>query len=601
MNTCRLAVVGLLRCFAVSAFLASMLVGSVDGARPKMTELLPENTLGVISIPDTQELATRFMNTSTGRMSQDPEMKPIFDQLYGSMSELVGTVQDKIGLSLPEIVAIPQGEVTFAVVAVKDAPPSMVLLLDAGDHIANARKLFDRWMAMISGDENSAAKREVTIKDVKITVFDNVGNGRTIAVFEKDSTLVVGNNVDVVKGILATWNGEKGRVLSDNSNFGTIMNRCQGTQENPPQIIWFVDPINIMRSIAEQNMSLRLGVAMLPVLGLDGLSAIGGSLTYDAGQYDAVSHIHILLENPRSGIIKMIALEPGVSKPESWAPSDVASYMTVHVKVETAIKTLAPMYDSLAGEGGFSKFIEQRFSTPTGIDLEKQVIPALEGRITYITWFEKPATMVSGVTLVALKLKDTEAISKALESLTTRFEGRITRETSAGKNYFRFNIPLPPAPQPPANGPDPAQVPIPCFGIVDDYFVFTNRPSLYEKVLSTAAEGTKSLADELEFKLIENKIKRQSGGAKPVMLGFNRPVEGFRYWYDLINTDRTREALKRQGERNGFFKALDTTLQKNPLPPFEVIQRYFAPGGSMAVDDSDGLHLMGFSLRRKGD
>ena len=596
MITSRLAVAGLLRCFAGLALLAWLLVGSVNAARPKMAELLPENTLGVISIPDTQDLAVRFMNTGTGRMTQDPEMKPVVDQLYGSMTELVATLQDRIGLSLPEIVAIPQGEVTFAVVAVKDAPPAMVLLLDAGEHIANARKLFDRWMAMVMGDENTAAKREETVKDVKFTLYDNVGpNRRTIAVFEKDSTLVIGSNLDVVKGILATWNGEKGRVLSNNSNFGTIMNRCQGTQENPPQIIWFVDPINFMRSIAEENMGVRVGVAMLPVLGLDGLSAIGGSMIYDAGQYDTVSHIHVLLENPRSGIIKMIALEPGVSKPESWAPSDVAGYMTFHVKVDTAIKTLAPLYDSLAGEGGFSRMIEQRFSTPTGIDIEKQIIPALEGRITYITWFEKPATQVSGVTLVAFKLKDIDVVSKALEGLTTRFGERISRETSAGKNYFRINIPVP------QNMPEPPPVPIPCFGIVDDYLVITNRPSLYEKVLATAADGTKSLADELEFKLIENKIKRQTGGAKPVMLGFNRPVEGLRYWYDLINTDSTREALKRQAERNPFFKSLDTSLQKSPLPPFEVIQRYFAPSGSMAVDDSDGIHFMDFSLRRKGE
>ena len=110
--------------------------------------------------------------------------------------------------------------------------------------------------------------------------------------------------------------------------------------------------------------------------------------------------------------------------------------MTVHVKVDTAIKTLAPMYDSLAGEGGFSRMIEQRFSTPTGIDIEKQIIPALEGRVTYITWFEKPATQVSGVTLVAFKLKDTEAVSKALEGLTARFGERISQETSAARIIF---------------------------------------------------------------------------------------------------------------------------------------------------------------------
>ena len=92
---------------------------------------------------------------------------------------------------------------------------------------------------------------------------------------------------------------------------------------------------------------------MLPVLGLDGLAGIGGSMNIDTDQYDSISHMHVLLDNPRSGIIKMIALEPGVSKPESWVPADVAQYMTFHWKIETTLKTLAPMYDSLAGEGLF--------------------------------------------------------------------------------------------------------------------------------------------------------------------------------------------------------------------------------------------------------
>jgi len=196
---------------------------------------------------------------------------------------------------------------------------------------------------------------------------------------------------------------------------------------------------------------------------------------------------------------------------------------------------------------------------------------------------------------VAVKLKDTEAVGKVLDALAKRFDERISRQSSSGKDYYRVNIPVP------QNVPDPPPVPIPCFGIVDDYFVFTNRPSLYEKVLSTLAEDAKSLGDDLEFKLIANKIKRQSGGAKPVMLGFSRPEEGLRYWYDMINSDSTRESLKKQAQKNPFFKSLDTTLQNNPLPPFEVIRQYLAPGGSMATDDSSGLHFMSFTLRRKGE
>ncbi len=271
--------------------------------------------------------------------------------------------------------------------------------------------------------------------------------------------------------------------------------------------------------------------------------------------------------------------------------------MTVHVNFDTAIKTLAPMYDSLAGEGGFSKMIQGRFSTPLGVDFEKQILPALEGRVTYITWIEKPATLVSGVTLVAVKLKDIEPVKKAMDGLASRVGERISKQSSSGKDYYRVDIPAPRVPP----GAEPPQMPIPCFGIVEDYFVFTNRPSLYEKVLSTLAEGSKSLGDELEFKLIANKIQRQSGGARPVMLGFSRPEEGLRYWYDLINSDNTRDRLKKQAEKNPFFKSLDDTLQKTPLPPFEVIQQYLAPSGSMAVDDASGLHLMEFTMKRKGN
>ena len=75
------------------------------------------------------------------------------------------------------------------------------------------------------------------------------------------------------------------------------------------------------------------------------------------------------------------------------------------------------MVDSIAGEGYLNSMIEQRLSGPSGVDLQKQIIPALEGRITYITWIEKPITQMSAVTLVAFKLKDPEAVGKALENL----------------------------------------------------------------------------------------------------------------------------------------------------------------------------------------
>ncbi len=85
--------------------------------RPPAAKLLPENTVLCLSVANAPDAANRFMNTAMGRISQDPQMKPLIKDLYGSVTDLVANLKDQVGLSLPEILAIPQGEMTLAMVA----------------------------------------------------------------------------------------------------------------------------------------------------------------------------------------------------------------------------------------------------------------------------------------------------------------------------------------------------------------------------------------------------------------------------------------------------------------------------------------------------
>ena len=83
------------------------------------------------------------------------------------------------------------------------------------------------------------------------------------------------------------------------------------------------------------------------------------------------------------------------------------------------------------------------------------------------------------------------------------------------------------------------------------------------------------------------------------MLSFERTEESLRFAYDLANADTTRDGLKRLSSENKFFKGLDQALVDNPLPPFEVLAQYMAPGGSVMTNDETGFHYMSFVLRRK--
>ncbi len=586
---------------AASLLLVAGMVRTVSAERPPGYRLLPDTIVAMASVTDTPDLARRFMNTATGRMSQDPQLKPLIRQIAGSIVQLTAELKDNIGVSLPEILAIPQGEITAALVAPEDGPMELVALMDVGDQLSNARKPIERLFAEL--DRQGTRKTLHTVADTKLTIYHDIGpernpdgtDKRELVLFEKDATICLGTSLKVLTQMLAIWNGGEGSTAADNQKFATIMQRCSGSRGERPQIIWYADPIGIMRSIGENNTAARVGVAMLPVLGLDGLSAVGGSMIFDADPFDSIMHAHILLETPRSGVIKMVALEAGDSKPERWVPADVANYMTLHWNFQTTYKELARLFDSFQSQDALRNLLQGQVFDNLQIDFEKDLLSSLEGRLTMVTWFQQPVSLQSQNMLFAVKLKDTKVVQGVLDALATRFNQVIARREFAGKKYFKVD---PPEfrEQPPNQRP-----PLPCFGILDDYLLISNQTGIYEKALTTATEGLDSLADELDFKLMVSKISRQSGGSQPAMIFFSRPETAMKWIYDLASAEQSRTFLREQGESNPFFKSLNTALEQNPLPPFEVLKRYLAPEGAMVVDDLTGIHYTAFALRRKLD
>jgi hypothetical protein len=112
---------------------------------------------------------------------------------------------------------------------------------------------------------------------------------------------------------LKTWAGTAvdngpGQVLADNISFNSIMSRCAGAVDDPPQITYFVDPIELVRTVARGSVAAT-GLALIPVLGLDGVKGVGGSLTFASGEYDDLQHLHVLLDNPR-GRRQLLAKSP---------------------------------------------------------------------------------------------------------------------------------------------------------------------------------------------------------------------------------------------------------------------------------------------------
>lgn len=601
-------------CLAWLSLLVLAAASPVRAERPTAPYLLPEKTLAYLRITDTRDFVARFNETMIGRMSNDEQVRPLVSKLYGSAAELFGRVQDQVGLPLEKILAIPQGEICIAVLAPDKGPPQIVALIEVGDQLRSAQKLLDR--AAEEMEKNGTTKTTEAVGDTKLNIYDPPGNQpEAIVQFEKDGVIAIATSVDAAKQLLTFWSGQKPTKdgqeiasLADNRKFTSIMNRCGGTKDERPQITFYVDPIELVRTIARGNAGLQTGMAFLPMLGLDGVQGLGGSMFLNAGEFDSIQHIHLLLDNPRSGVVKALALTAGDSTPEPFVPNDVLTYMTFHWDVPTTYKEVDRLLATFQGEGALARLTKSRISEPLGLDFDKDLIGAMEGRFSYFSWVEKPVRLNSQTQMLAIKLKDANAFRGTLEQIFAKFPDAAEKKSFGSTNYYRIKTPNNPNQNPVLEIQRQRnqqrvqmglRLPEPCLAILGDYLVGSDSSALIHQAITTQSDASKSLANELDFKLIASKISRQVGGNKPGMVVFNRPEESLRFLYDLATADETRNALNARSGENEFFKTIDGALKEHPLPPFSVLQKYLAPGGGMVTSDETGFHYTAFALKRK--
>ena len=92
----------------------------------------------------------------------------------------------------------------------------------------------------------------------------------------------------------------------------------------------------------------------------------------------------------KGGVVEAIAMSSGDTTPEGWVPADVVSYTTMHWKLDETFDVVAKLYNSLMNEGAFQGEVQSRVSERIGVDFEKEVLPALDGRFTLVQYTRTP-------------------------------------------------------------------------------------------------------------------------------------------------------------------------------------------------------------------
>jgi len=573
----------------LSAALLLAVTANSFAQRPSGPELLPHSTLAMIRIADVPQLAERFQQIALGKVFQDPQMQPLVSRLYGAAQDAFGKNAERLGLPLDQLLSVPQGEICVAFVAPADQDAGVVILIDSKDKVDRARKLIP------------------TLQEAVRRIAERLGSQSTrLGVEERDGTLIGTTTKELMDTVLANFGGAPlEKTLADNDKYNAVINRCLAGGDQP-QISWYTDPIALTRCLASDSFAATF-LALFPALGLDGLEAVGGTITLAAGDFDTVQHVHMLLDNPRLGLVDAIGLRSGDMTPETWVPGECVSYLTIHWDLRHTFRACSQLFNGIMGDGAFENRVRGGFDW-LGVDFEKEIMPQLTGRASVTQWIERPVRLNSATTIGGIQLGDPKAFKPILDKIVQKYSGNLERHRYGDVTYWSIkgeNLGFFPWQWQDIRQQNEMKKRgvvlrerLSCFGIVNDCLVLTDSLKAFQEAIAAQTNLDNSLSTSLEYKLIASKIRSQPGGNAPGMMQFQRPEEGFRLLYDLATADETKNRLQR-AEKNSLFGSVNQALKDHPLPPFSVLAEYMAPGGGMITNDESGIHYTTFTLKRK--
>ena len=604
--------------------------------RPRTEFLLPETTVAMLQVPNFQEAVEKLKQTETGKIMMDEGVTPTIDSVWDMVKSAYDKRKDDVGLEFSDLTSLPGGEVTFTVIAPRRKKPEYMIIMDLNNDDGAMDRVMERGREILNENDliNEIEPNAAVNEDGFELESFNV-DGRDISFFQHENTIVACTSENEINDLIERWMGrevKKTRPLSANRKFVTIMKRCAGTNDLDPEFCFFVDPIAVAKSSTQGNPSGRFAINMLPLLGLDTLSAIGGTVFLDEEDFESVMHGHLLLTNPRSGIFSMLAFKPTDDELEPFIPLEVANHSMVSVDAPKAYAEIAKIYDAFIEPGAFEKSIDKKVNQEFGLNLKENLIDTIDGRVSLFQWIEEPAVINSTKTGLVFRLKDTEAFERLLDGLMNKANQNRAEDDNGGdaplavekRVYREITIYAEPQTridsrnerlngrrtrnQDNQNAQDKDAVTkrgfgiefeTPQFAIFGDCLVVTLDSSNLMKTLIDRHLGEgETLVDGEGYDRIVTESQRLLNNELPIANFYSDPKRQFKWILELV---KSSTAQKLDPGDSKFFKSvrdLQDRFAENPLPEFEQLENYLTPSGGFVTDDDTGLHMLFLSLKQ---
>ena len=536
---------------------------------------LPPEVFAYFSIPSVEEFKTRANSANIGKMLNDPALADFRDELMASYEKYSSQIEERMGISMAELMKIPSGEVAFGVVMPPRGKIGVAAFIDCTGSKSKLDDLLDKADNVLA--EQGVKAETVQSGDTEIYVYGKNGGKNKLAYFVQDETLVIGTEMAILESVLARWEGDSDRTFADNDTFTSILNRC-GADKQEPMVEWYVNPIEAMMKAAQSGQAGQAGMFMgfLPALGIMNLKAMGGTIDMGVDDFDTVSRTMMYVEQPVDGVLKAFQLEAKEHTPPKWVPQNVTGFYQMRWKVADAFEAVKGLMDSFQGPGALDQIIDQAAADEDGpmVHVKKDIIDQMTGDITI---FSVPGegegleAAAQAPTLISFGCKDNGKMADVLSRLadTPGFPG----ETREFKGTQIYDLPNPAGAE--------ANIGL---AVADSKLWLSTDVKLIENVLRNDPDAN-ALRDSDEYKRIAQYFPDRAGA-----VFFTKQEKQMEALYNIV----------RDGEIGSVIPNADRVtgdIDFSKLPAFDVIRKYFQASGSFVVGDKNGVFMEGFSLK----
>jgi Protein of unknown function (DUF3352) len=552
-------------------------------------QTLPGSTLALVKVDNTAALREAFERSQFGQMLADPAMTPLKDDLRGKLEGRNAQLKQRFGLTFAELLDLPQGPSWLAVVGRDNAQPPVAVLLsvDAGPNRPQMQELLDR-----AAKEAEAAGRKVVTEPFQggtIHLIDPPQDPDPAplslrAWTSQEGLFTFASDVEALKDVVAHAQGRTDS-LAAGETFGTVRERVG----RDAQLVWFVDLGQVFRRLAQgadaQGGDAQQFEAMLQLLGITSLKAVGGGFSFNADDFDSVSRVYIHAPGPAQGLIGLFPMPQASLRPQPWIPAAVASYWSISWDLDRAYGALKDLTNQLAPN--FLEQFEKDLAGPGAAPLSfhKDVFGPLGDRVTVVSDFKKPVSEQSQRVLLAVELEDAAAFQNTLNKLIKLGGAAPKQREFQGQTIYDFDIEVPQAGA--ASGlKGPISV-----AIAQQHAFAATDPSLLEQVLRG---GGPALADSPNFQDVARQVPDRVS-----TLSYAQPEEQARLLYEMVKTGQLQKALEGANMVGGpDVPKVDVLIDPEKLPEFSVFAKYLSPGGGFSLMDETGATLTRFTLRK---